>query len=102
MIVCGEAILFAWPGQDPRPAPGRCQASLWYGPLPPKLIAAVRPKLLELARARRLKQDELRRDRTGQGGTVMSRPRMRPYPAAPGGQCGRGRGRDRGDRARVA
>jgi hypothetical protein len=38
----------------------------------------------------------------GRGGTVMSHPRMRPCPAAPGGQYGRGRGRDRGDRARVA
>jgi hypothetical protein len=63
----------------------------------PRQIARTRPDAP-------LKQYELRRDRTeqGRGGMVMSRPRMRPYPAAPGGQCGRGRGRDRCDRARVA
>jgi hypothetical protein len=55
-IVCGEANLFAWPGQVPRPAPGRSPASVRYGSLPPKLTAAVRAKLLELARTRRLKQ----------------------------------------------
>jgi hypothetical protein len=55
-IVCGEANLFAWPGPDLRPVPGRSPASVWYGPLPPKLTAAVRAKLLELARTRRLKR----------------------------------------------
>ena len=42
----------------PRPATGAgtLPGEWWYGPLPPKLTAAVRTKLLELARTRHLKQ----------------------------------------------
>lgn len=53
-IVCDEANVFSWPGPDLRAAVGRTPASIWYGPLPPKLFAAVREKLLGQARAGRL------------------------------------------------
>lgn len=55
-IVCDEANVFAWPGPDVRAAVGRTPASIWYGPLPPKLFAAVREKLLETARLGRLRR----------------------------------------------
>jgi hypothetical protein len=100
-LSAAKRVCSLWPGQHRRPAPGRSPASVWYGPLPPKLNAVVRAKSLELARTRRLKQS-CGAIGQGRGGTVMSRPRMRPYPAALGGQCGRGRGQGRGDRARVA
>jgi hypothetical protein len=55
-IICNEASVFAWPGPDLRAATGRAAPSIWYGPLPPKLAAAARDKLLEFARAGRLRR----------------------------------------------
>ncbi len=55
-IMCSEANIFAWPGPDLRPAPGRTPTSIWYGPLPPKLATAVREKLLERTKAGRVRR----------------------------------------------
>lgn len=55
-IICNEANVFTWPGPDVRAAPGRKPPSIWYGPLPPNLAAAVRTKLLTCARDKRLRR----------------------------------------------
>jgi mRNA-degrading endonuclease toxin of MazEF toxin-antitoxin module len=55
-IICNEANVFAWPGPDLRSAAGRTPPSIWYGPLPPKLVTAAREKLLAYARAGRLRR----------------------------------------------
>jgi hypothetical protein len=48
--------VFAWPGPDLRAAAGHKPPTIWYGPLPPKLAAAAREKLLGFARAGRLRR----------------------------------------------
>lgn len=55
-IICDEANVFAWPGPDLRLVAGQEPASIWYGPLPPKLATAAREKLRDFAKARRLRQ----------------------------------------------
>ena len=45
-IVITEANEFMWPGPDLRPIPGGDASSIAYGPLPPRLFAHVRDKLL--------------------------------------------------------
>ena len=39
-IICNEANVFAWPGPDLRAAAGHKPPTIWYGPLPPKLLSA--------------------------------------------------------------
>ena len=55
-IVCNEANVFVWPGPDLQLARGRTPPSIWYGPLPPRLVATARERFLERARAGRLRR----------------------------------------------
>jgi hypothetical protein len=50
-IICNEANVLPGLARTLRAATGRAAPSVWYGPLPPKLAAAARDKLLEIARA---------------------------------------------------
>ena len=52
-VILTEANVFAWPGPDLRPVRGRGAESIAYGMLPPKLLAMVRDRFLEVARRRR-------------------------------------------------
>ncbi len=54
-IMFGEANVFLWPGPDLRPLPGQDAASVAYGVLPPRLFEQLKKKLLDAARARRLR-----------------------------------------------
>ena len=51
-IVLDHANEFVWPGPDVRPVPGTDPATIYYGPLPPKLFATVRRRLLALLATR--------------------------------------------------
>jgi hypothetical protein len=53
-IVLDHANEFVWPGPDLRPVPGREPATVYYGPLPPKLFDTVRQRLLALLREQRV------------------------------------------------
>lgn len=53
-IVLTEINAFLWPGPDLRFLPGKGPESAVYGYLPPRLLQAVRDRVLALRRARRL------------------------------------------------
>ena len=60
-IVITEANEFVWPGPDLRPAPGRDESTIAYGPLPPRFFTHVRDKFLECdqrEKSRRVKRTE--------------------------------------------
>lgn len=54
-VVLTEANDFVWPGPDLRPAASGDPSSVVYGMLPPKFIVELRTRLLERARALKLK-----------------------------------------------
>ncbi len=47
-VVVSEANMFAWPGPDLRPAPGKGPESVAYGFLPPRFFNFIRDRFLAL------------------------------------------------------
>jgi len=52
-IMLTEANIFAWPGPDLRFVEGRGPETIAYGMLPPRLVAMVRERFVNLLQARR-------------------------------------------------
>jgi hypothetical protein len=54
-IVLTEANIFAWPGPDLRPSPGKGAESVAFGALPRELFNTMRDRVLELDKQRKVR-----------------------------------------------